>query len=764
MVNWRNEFWKSVPVLSLTNSLNRYFGDGGEVRAGIQGKYFCLSAKIPHDNTLVARSTGINPTWEREDMIAWRLKYQSPVTKRNVFAILAVNPFGAVSLFEGSTHYHGSIGDDVINSRSRLISINGTPSPPNNDFVNFVGATLPWVNDILSSTEIGPYDWTVELALPLEQFGPIGFMSIERVQAPRPDSPELSWYWPGENERGIYELLPGSTEPNPLHQPGVLPQNQVTSKQEKPKNALAEEVAALPKQVWTVEDKKASGIYSMLEKSLRLQMAGFAEDEKQEWQKVETVKDWEQFRNKRIAALREWLGPFPGRTPLRAAVTRRINLGDGFIIENLVFESRPGLLVTANLYLPEKPSEKIPAIVVVHSHHAPKTQVELQDLGMTMARSGSAVLIMDQINGGERSQSQPWARESYYGRYATGNQLYLAGESLIKWMAWDIMRGIDVLLERSYIDPERIVLLGAVAGGGDPAALTASLDSRIAALIPFCFGEASPEAHYLEGPRKYDFETADPGWGFWETTRNLPHSVNKQFFPWFLCAAGAPRPFIFSFELGWPETVEEEPIWARYKKVYELYGDEEHLASVDGFGPFPGPGETNQAATYHRQHIDPILNRWLKIPIPQSEYHNMRSESELRCLTPETAAEYRPETVSALVRKIALERLSDSRLKRENLKTEVRKKALRDALKEKLGDIEPFDNPSVKTLWTRNHSDFTLEASSVETEKGINIPVFLFVPEKNLNRYPVVLALAEGGKEGFLSNRFNEIASLLEKG
>ena len=107
---------------------------------------------------------------------------------------------------------------------------------------------------------------------------------------------------------------------------------------------------------------------------------------------------------------------------------------------------------------------------MVHSHHAPKVQSELQDMGMTWARSGTAVFIMDQFGAGERLQSQPWPRESYYSRYALGMQLYLAGESLSKWMVWDLMRGIDLLLERPEMDPNRIVLLGAVAGGGDPAA------------------------------------------------------------------------------------------------------------------------------------------------------------------------------------------------------------------------------------------------------------------------------------------------------
>src|SRR6185436_10323677 len=158
---------------------------------------------------------------------------------------------------------------------------------------------------------------------------------------------------------------------------------------------------------------------------------------------------------------------------------------------------------TANLYLPSRISGRIPAIVVVHSHHFPKVQSELQDLGMTWARSGTAILIIDQLGAGERIQSQAWPRESYYSRYALGMQLYLPGESLLKWMVWDLMRGIDMLLERPQIDSKRIVMLGAVAGGGDPAAVTAALDSRIAAVIPFNFGEAGPEEHYTEGPRPY---------------------------------------------------------------------------------------------------------------------------------------------------------------------------------------------------------------------------------------------------------------------
>jgi dienelactone hydrolase len=738
-----DSFWQSAHILPLTNRTIDHFGQGGEARIAVRGHYLCLSAWIPESDRLVAHSTGINPTWWREDMVVWRLRYRSPTTNLNMSATLAANPLGAFSLWSAS-------GSGTSNARAY---------PLEN-----VGAPLEWSSTILIAAAIGQVEWTVELALPLQQLGPIGFISVERIRAPRPNVPELRWYWPASFECVDYIIASSNSEPYPVIQSPDLPQNRVINAPDTPGSSLAKEVAALPKQAWTAEEQKSLGISSMVERSIQSRVAGFAEEEKIAFREVRTVAAWERFRDKRLAAMRNWIGPLPERTPLRPTITRRSNYGDGFVIENIVYESRPNFIVTANLYLPEKPSGKIPAIVVVHSHHAPKTQSELQDMGMTWARSGTAVLVMDQICAGERIQTQAWPRESYYGRYATGNQLYLAGESLIKWMAWDIIRGVDLLLERSYIDPDRIVLLGAVAGGGDPAALTANLDSRIAAVIPFNFGEAGPEEHYTSGHRLYDFETADPGGAYWETTRNLPNSVAEQFFPWFICAAVAPRPFIYAFEIGWPKTVEEEPAWSRYKKVFDMYGAQDHLAEVHGLGPFPGPGECTNVSTFLRKRIDPILNRWFQIAIPETEYHNVRSESELMCLTPAAAVEHMPEPVSSIVKELALERLAASRSKRKGLTTDECKKTLQEELKNKLGDIEPVKSPVVHSLWTRQYSGFAMEALTIETEPGIMLPVFLLTPKIGPQHRSVVIALAEGGKKSFLSSRSNEIASLLSDG
>ena len=114
----------------------------------------------------------------------------------------------------------------------------------------------------------------------------------------------------------------------------------------------------------------------------------------------------------------------------------------------------------------------------------------------------------------------PVGRQDYYFRYNVGMQLHLIGESLIGWMAWDLMRGVDLLLAQPGIDPERIILLGAVAGGGDPAAVTAALDPRIKCRRALQLRRPAAGDRYPlpdDAERRFNYI----GEGSWESTRNL---------------------------------------------------------------------------------------------------------------------------------------------------------------------------------------------------------------------------------------------------
>ena len=220
---------------------------------------------------------------------------------------------------------------------------------------------------------------------------------------------------------------------------------------------------------------------------------------------------------------------------------------------------------------------------------------------MTWARSGVAVLIPDQPGAGERVESQAFPREGYYSRYATGIQLYIAGESLMKWMVWDMMRGIDMLLERPYIDPKRIVMLGAVAGGGDPAAVTAALDSESPSRSRSISAKRArknitPEA--LDPTiRKRLIRAGDRG----NPRRNLRRSAADRVLSMADLRVGRAASISLLVRGRMAKSVEEEPIWARYNKVFQLYGKRGNIAAVNGFGPFPGPGECTNVGSYSAQ-------------------------------------------------------------------------------------------------------------------------------------------------------------------
>ncbi len=386
----------------------------------------------------------------------------------------------------------------------------------------------------------------------------------------------------------------------------------------------------LPPQVraWLWERKVALGNRRIrdLGRHIAAQIHAAARRDVESWELLGTRSEWEQFRNKCIEALRRSLGVFPRPAgELKPWVTRTLE-GEGFRIDNLVFESRPGVVVTANLYKPATPGPKMPALVICHSHHGPKAEEELQSMGTTWARLGCSVLIMDLLGHGERRQ-HPFLsvadypgnfqvdRQDYYFRYTLGTQLQLIGESLTGWMAWDLMRGIDLVWSHPGVDRERIVLLGSVAGGGDLAAAVGALDRRIAAVVGFNYGDTPA--------------------GDWDPTRCLTGTAHHGFWPWVILAAIAPRRLVYGREFAWEP--KHDSVWQRLEKVYELYGRRDCLTAVHGSGRGTrhGPEDThcNNIGPVHCRQLYPILQEWFDIPIPETEPAARYAWRELECLT-----------------------------------------------------------------------------------------------------------------------------------
>lgn len=536
------------------------------------------------------------------------------------------------------------------------------------------------------------------------------------------------------------------------------------------------DLAFFPTRVFSSDRRKQMKLDDMLDSYLHHRVLKILNDEKREWDQVNTVADWERFRKPRLEALRAALGKFPPRCPLDIRVTSEFR-GEGYRRQNILYQSQPGFWVTANLYLPLETRGQAPAIVILHSLHGPKTQFELQDMGIIWARAGCVVLVMDQIGYGERIETYPWDRDNYNSRYVTGAQLYLAGSSLMTWMVWDAMRGIDLLCERPDVNQNEVILLGAVAGGGDPAAVTAALDPRVAAVVPFNFGESMPEtSRFIPEKNLWPLNLAEPSPDDWDTTRVIRRNVGDQFLQWFICASVAPRRFVYSYELGWK--VEDLPAWARYRKVWGLYGAVDHLSEAHGFGPFPGPGEAWNIGPAQRRSLYPTLERWFGIPAPLRDTAGNVEENlaprpevgrrpvdELAVLTPQVAAEIHNRGVHEIAQEQGTAQVEAARHELAKLSQEKRAEWLRTKWAAKLGDIEANPHPRAETEWTKQAPGTEAEAVALTVEPAITVPLLLLKPSSARGRpAPVVIMVAEGGKSLFLAERPSDIESLLKAG
>ena len=117
---------------------------------------------------------------------------------------------------------------------------------------------------------------------------------------------------------------------------------------------------------------------------------------------LKSKEDWDQ----RSATIRDsfvaWAGPFPEKNPLNARITGTVRR-EGYVIQNVVFESRPNYLVSANLYLPSDMESPGPALLNVIGHATQgKADPRYQHMSANMARKGFVVLTMDGIGQGER--------------------------------------------------------------------------------------------------------------------------------------------------------------------------------------------------------------------------------------------------------------------------------------------------------------------------------------------------------------------------
>jgi len=220
------------------------------------------------------------------------------------------------------------------------------------------------------------------------------------------------------------------------------------------------------------------------------------DDRQAAWNAIHTEQELLHLQEQLREKLLQMIGGLPQeKTDLHPRIIGKIAM-DGFSIEKLIFESLPGMYVTALVYIPDDHSAKHPA-VLLPAGHAANGKNNYQELSQRLAKRGYVVLAWDPVGQGERSQF--WDAKAGKSRYnlicaehaVMGNLAYLAGTNLARWEIWDGIRAVDYLLTRAEVDAERINIVG-TSGGGFQAAQIAALDRRIKVVVPSCYITALP--------------------------------------------------------------------------------------------------------------------------------------------------------------------------------------------------------------------------------------------------------------------------------
>ncbi|CAN5909979.1 alpha/beta hydrolase family protein [soil metagenome] len=437
---------------------------------------------------------------------------------------------------------------------------------------------------------------------------------------------------------------------------------------------------------------------------------------------LRTKSDAEAYVREVRAKIQRSFGPWPEKTPLKARVTGIIER-ETYKIEKVIFESRPGFPVTANLYVPKNRNFPLPAIVGTCGHGDPgKATPTYQSFAQGLARQGYIVLIFDPIGQGERIQYLTSALKPRRGigvpehNYA-GNQLLLTGESFSSWLTWDGIRCVDYLLTRPEVDAKRIGITGN-SGGGTQATWLCGTESRLSMAAPSCFVVGF--GRNLKNELPADIEQCPPG----VLRMGLDHSD--------FIAAMAPKPvMVLDQEKDYFDARGAEESVARLKQLYKL------LNAEDNIKLFIGP-EYHGYSQHNREAMYGWFNRATKMADTQAEPALTLEKEELLWCTPRgQVGAMQPRTVFSFTSQLS----KSLRKNRPALQGEALKKAVMSALKLPAQNGVP-EYRILRPVSARLYPQKYAATYAVETEPGILTLVYRLNDTPLLSRPPVGLKKA----------------------
>jgi len=241
----------------------------------------------------------------------------------------------------------------------------------------------------------------------------------------------------------------------------------------------------------------------MMTRYLDRQIHDYSSTRKEHFETLKTSKDIHDYQEKLEEKFWDAIGAEGLYNPSRSVEVTGKGEKEHFRYENIIYESQPGIFVTAILFLP-KTDGPYPAVLVPCGHSSNGKAAETyQKASILLAMNGIAALCYDAIEQGERylplgEKGKQLSPTLHHSLLNTG--AILNGTNVSMYSIREGIQGINYLQSRDDIDPDRIGVSGN-SGGGTLTSYIMALDDRVKVAAPSCYLTTYPRLIETIGPQ-----------------------------------------------------------------------------------------------------------------------------------------------------------------------------------------------------------------------------------------------------------------------